>query len=215
MNNNGNGGFWASWPAIILALFLFWPLGLFLLIRKFSVDKRAAVSAGGSGLKTLGIILIVFGSLGFIGLVSNPTPGMAGGIIVAIFFIGGGVALTLKAKKLKKEANTIKEYLSIIVNGNVRQLDTIAATINKPYDVVYNDIKNMIDKGYLKNAFINENTRAVVLPSDTVMNQTTSYGTPQNTASMQPKIVSCPCCGANNTIIGNVGECEYCGSPLK
>ena len=29
------------------------------------------------------------------------------------------------------------------------------------------------------------------------------------------KVVSCPSCGANNTIVGARGVCEYCGSPLE
>ena len=31
----------------------------------------------------------------------------------------------------------------------------------------------------------------------------------------EPKVVQCPNCGANNTIYGSIGECEYCGSPLR
>ena len=31
----------------------------------------------------------------------------------------------------------------------------------------------------------------------------------------QTRVVACPCCGANNTVSGNLGECDYCGSPLK
>ena len=32
---------------------------------------------------------------------------------------------------------------------------------------------------------------------------------------MTPKVVTCPSCGANNTIVGTNGACEYCGSPLR
>ena len=31
----------------------------------------------------------------------------------------------------------------------------------------------------------------------------------------EPKAVHCPNCGANNTIYSSIGECEYCGSPLR
>ena len=38
---------------------------------------------------------------------------------------------------------------------------------------------------------------------------------PANTQAALPKMVTCPCCGANNTILGDAGECEFCGSQLS
>lgn len=72
----------------------------------------------------------------------------------------------------------------------------------------------MIDKGYLKNAYIDEGLREVVLPNNTPAPQTAATAT-VNATPVQSKIVVCPCCGASNTIYGEMGECEYCGSPLK
>ena len=85
--------------------------------------------------------------------------------------------------------------------------------MGKTYDVAKQDIQKLITKGYLKNAYINEGTREVVLPN-IIQGQPSDMA---NTASssVETKIVTCPCCGANNTVIGETGECEYCGSPLK
>lgn len=219
MKENGKIGGLYSWPVIILALIIFWPVGLFLIIKRFTLDKRAAISAGAKGLKGLGIGLAIFGAIGFAGCISDPDA--AGGAVVAFFFIIGGAALVNKAKKLTKEAESVKQYLAIIVNGNVRQLDNIAAATGKKYDVVKADVQKMIKQGYLKNAYINENTREVVLPSSA---PAAPVATPVFTNPLQPaaapvqpqaKIVACPCCGANNTIYGATGECEYCGSPIK
>ncbi len=222
--NIDKNNFWYSWPAIVLAFIFFWPVGLFLLIKKFSVDKKAAMKAGGAGLKVFGIVLIVFAALGFFGFfMSFLDNGLAlaagdiGGLVFLLFVAVGGIALLRKSKSLKVEAENIKQYLSIIVNGNVRQLDAIAATTGKSYNVVYKDIKKMIEKGYLKNAYIDEGMREVVLPSSAPAPQFTANATatPANAAPAQTKIVVCSCCGANNTIYGDMGECEYCGSPLK
>lgn len=218
MKENGKIKGLYSWPVIILALCIFWPVGLFLIIKRFSIDKRAAVSAGGKGLKGLGIGLAVFGAIGFIGCISEPDG--AGGAVVAFFFILGGALLIRKAKKLSKEAEKTKQYLAIIVNGNVRQLDSIAAATGKTYDVVKADVQKMIQNGYLKNAYINENTREVVLPTAApapAANPVFANPIQSAAAPIQPqaKIVACPCCGANNTIYGATGECEYCGSPIN
>lgn len=207
-----------SWPVIILALIIFWPVGLFLIIKRFSVDKKAAISADSKGLKGLGIGLAIFGAIGFLGCISDPEA--TGGAVVAFFFIIGGAALVKKAKKLNKEVESTKQYLAIIVNGNVRQLDSIAAATGKSYDVVKAEVQKMINNGYLKNVYINENTREVVLP----VSAPAAPDAPVFTNPLQPaaapsqpqsRIVSCPCCGANNTIYGASGECEYCGSLIN
>lgn len=214
MNENGKISGLYSWPVIILALCIFWPVGLFLIFKRFSVDKRAAVGAGIGGLNIVGYCLAIFGALGFLVEITNEGGSSSDGLMLAFFLIAGGVALILRAKKIKKEAEGLKQYISIIVNGNVRGLDAIAATTGKSYDVVKNDIQKMINKGYLKNAYISEGTREVVLPES---NANTNYDASQNvvSASVTTRVVTCPCCGANNTIAGDIGECEYCGSPLK
>lgn len=85
--------------------------------------------------------------------------------------------------------------------------------MGKSYDVAKNDIQKLINKGYLKNAYINEGTREIILPNNNiqVQSEVVSNATTNNVAT---KIVACQC-AANNTIVGDVGECEYCGSPLK
>ena len=68
----------------------------------------------------------------------------------------------------------------------------------------------------MKNAYINENTREVVLPSAAPANS--NAGHPIGAAvpnATQTRVVACPCCGANNTVSGTLGECEHCGTPLK
>lgn len=32
--------------------------------------------------------------------------------------------------------------------------------------------------------------------------------------TIRPRVVVCPCCGANNIVVGEVGQCEYCLAPL-
>lgn len=212
MNNNGKVSFWYSWPVIILALCFFWPVGVFLIIKRVSTDRKTAMGAG----KLIGGLGIASYCIAALGLLVCISDGFAGEDVVMILFFGAaGFALRKVAKKIKTEAENVKQYLSIIVNGNVRQLDTIASTTGKSYDVVHKDVKKMIDKGYLKNAYIDEGMREVVLPNSAPAPQSNVNVATANAAPVQSKIVACPCCGANNTIYGDMGECEYCGSPLK
>jgi len=212
-NNNKLSGIY-SWPVIILALIFFWPLGLFLIIKRTSVDKKTAMGSG-KLIKGLGIASCCMAALGFMVSVTDGFDGTDVGLI--IFFAAAGAALLYVANKNKKKADSVKQYLNIIVNGGERQIDAIAAATGKQYDVVKKDIQEMIDKGFLKNAYINENTREVVLPSASTAPASNNVGQPTSAAPtvVKTRVVACPCCGANNTVSGILGECEYCGSPLK
>lgn len=211
-----------SWPVIILALIFFWPVGLFLMIRRVTLDKTAVMSASsGKGLKITAIVLLVLGGVGIFSNMTSNNPLRASDFIIFLFFIAGGIVLLGKAKKMKAEGELIKKYLAIIVNGGERQLDAVASATGKQYDAVKNDVQKMIDKGFLRNAYINENTRTVVLasaapaPAPVAVNANVSQAVSAMAAAMQPRVITCSCCGANNSVVGVVGECEYCGSPLK
>lgn len=212
MNENGKISAAYSWPVIILALCFFWPVGVFLIIRRVSVDKKTAMGAG-KLIGGLGIASYSMAGLGFLVCIGD---GFASEDITAIlFFAIAGFVLQSVSKKIKRDAEDVRKYLSIIINGNERQIDVIAASLGKSYDVAKNDIQKMINKGYLKNAYINEGTREVVLPDSNMQTQVDYAADGNVTANSTTKIVSCSCCGANNTVVGEIGECEYCGSPLK
>lgn len=211
MNENGKISVWYSWPVIVLALCFFWPIGVFLIIKRVSIDRKTAMGAG----KIIGGFGIASYCIAGIGLLACITDGFSSDDVLMILFFGvAGVILQKVSKKIKREADEVKRYLSIIINNNVRQLDAIASSTGKNYDVVKSDIQKLIDKDYLKNAYINEGTREIVLPDATVRNSGTIQGS-VSSATVAPKIVACKCCGANNTIMGEIGECEFCGAPLK
>ena len=187
-----------SWPVIIVALFLFWPVGVYLIYKRAQTDKKTALTAS-KILNVLGTIFIVVGIITIIA-------------VVGIFYLILGIVLKKLAKKLLVSAENVKKYLAIVINGNMRQLDSISAAVGKPYDTVKKDLQKLIDDGYFKNAYINESTREIVLAQPAV-NANVNMGAGVG-ATASARVVSCPCCGANNTISGATGECEYCGSPL-
>ena len=210
MNEKGKISGLYSWPVIILALCIFWPVGIFLIIKRVSVDKKTAMGAG----KLIGGIGIASYCIAGIGFIACLSGGFGSDDIGIILFFGiAGFVLQKVSKKIKRDAEDVKKYLSIIVNGNERQIDVIASSMGKSYDVAKNDIQKLINKGYLKNAYINEGTREIVLPN--IIQEPSGDMTNTSSVNVETKIIACPCCGANNTVVGDMGECEYCGSPLK
>ena len=210
MNEKGKISGLYSWPVIILALCIFWPVGIFLIIKRVSVDKKTAMGAG----KLIGGIGIASYCIAGIGFIACLSDGFGSDDIGMILFFGiAGFALQKVSQKIKSEAEDVKKYLSVIVNGNERQIDVIASSMGKSFDVAKNDIQKLINKGYLKNAYINEGTREIVLPN--IIQEPSGDMTNTSSVNVETKIIACPCCGANNTVVGDMGECEYCGSPLK
>lgn len=211
MEQKNENNIWSSWPVIIFALFMFWPLGIYLLLKRGNEDIK--VSRGvGNILRIIGIGICIFGGIGFLGCLmdENSNDGIVGCISIIIF----GYALVVVGNKIIKEAKKVEKYLSVIINGHVRSIDKVASMVGRPYEVVKNDIQKMIDKGHLKKAFINESEREIVFPNFQPEVHIEKNAT-ADVKSNAPRVVTCSCCGANNTIRGKYGECEYCGSPLQ
>lgn len=211
MNQNGKIKAIYSWPAIIIAFVFFWPVGIALLIGRVSSDKKAAMSVG----RIVNGIAIASYVIAALGLVVCLGEGFTGEDVSMILFFGiAGVVLQRVAKRIKKDAENVRKYLAVIVNGNETRLDNIAAAVGKSYTTAKEDVQKMINKGYLKDAYINETTGEIVLPNRTVPTTEANNGTNVKTAP-RTRVVTCNCCGAQNTISSAVGECEYCGSPLN
>ena len=115
------------------------------------------------------------------------------------------------AKKMMGGPIRVQQYLSLIVDGNVCQLDNIASTTKRPYETVKRDIQKMIHDGYLENAYIDEVSRKVVIE----YKNAAANDNPDSSSRSAARLLTCPCCGASNTLVGRTGECEYCGSPIK
>ncbi len=213
-NNDQTTSFLYSWPVIIIAFFFFWPIGIFLLFKRISNDKTAFMSSSSVVLRVIGIIMASIGALGLLGFVLDADYDF-GGMLVCVFFIVGGVLLLRKAKKLKNEGKDIRKYISVIVNHGVRGLDDIASAMGKTHEQAKNDVQGLIDRGFLKNAYIDEQIKQVVLTSGSCTNDAINQAQEQARADLRPRVVTCKCCGAINTITGAVGQCEYCDSPIQ
>ena len=126
MNENQKIGCLYSWPTIIIALCVFWPVGVYLIIKRVSVDKKTAMGAG----KLIGGIGIASYCIAGIGFIACLSDGFGSDDIGLILFFGiAGFVLQKVSNKIKKDAEDVKKYLSVIINGNERQIDVIASSM--------------------------------------------------------------------------------------
>ena len=101
------------------------------------------------------------------------------------------------------------------MNGYARRIDEIAAAAGKTYEEVNKDLHSMIDKGYLKNAYVDEAERRIVLANDHTEPDNETVENSVTHENVETHMVVCPNCGANNIVALRNAECEYCGSPLE
>lgn len=207
-----------GWGWIIFLLIIFWPVGLFLLIKKLATDKSALMSGKTGVLSAVALFLIVFGGMGFLGMLldtSGDSEGALGGAIIVIAMLVGGILLLRKVSKTKKIAVKYKKYIDIVANQNIRSIDNISSAVGLPYDIVAKDLQDMINIGYLKDAYINQGNREIILKQHEPV-QYTQASVVGQVAAVQTKVARCTGCGANNVVtVGKVSECEYCGTPIS
>lgn len=221
MSSSKNNKTQIPWAAVILLLIFFCPIGLYLLYLKLTGDKKNVLH-NSKILSTIGWVFIgcamIYLLQALTGNLSikdgaSPVPAM---IILMAFFGGGGILFLYNAKKIRINAERYKKYNSIVKFQNKTLIDEIASAISIDYDHVVKDLQKMIDIGYFENAYINDVSREIVFEQTQNIQAQMHY---QNTQSVPTKsnniVVTCKNCGANNTItVGEVSECEFCGSPL-
>jgi hypothetical protein len=198
---------WMSWPVIIIAWIIFWPVGAVLSWRRVSVDRKAMMLSSK--------FLIIAGWIGIaiavLGIFVSFSEGFGSDdITVILFLLFAGGALLFLGKKVEKTSAIYKKYITIVANQGVTSLASIANIMNVSLENTKKDIETMINKGFFPNTYINEVTQEIVIASS----QQNSDIPQSHNKNM--KVVTCQGCGANNSIPeGEVGECEFCGSILK
>ena len=194
-----------SWFWIVLAFIFFWPLGLFLLLRRTSGDRTATLK-GGRTLKIVAVILFIVGGL----MIMSLEPfGIVWGSIIVI----GGMFVYWRGKKADAQVVRYKQYLDLIVNQSQTSILSIAAIVGVPADQVAGELQIMIDSSFFVGARIDYATHEIVLRSAEPMVSVAIQ--PGAAPAPMARAVTCGSCGANNRLTGAAYECEYCGSPLQ
>ena len=213
--NNTTYPWYLSWPAIIVAFLLFWPVAIVLIYLRTQKTKGGAFAAASNKkiYMILGVILILMGLGSFDG---SP--------LVAIFMIVGGGAVIYYANTLAKKASRNKAYIDMIVNQGETSIDKMASVLNIKSDVVVNELQMLQTLGILKGASINAQTHTISVEkvkntvgeitgivnsiTDTVLDASSN-----ESASMVQ--AACPGCGAKYTgQKGSTWECDYCAATI-
>lgn len=213
-----------SWGSIILMFFLFFPIGIFMLIKKMTTEKFN-YAKNGKSLQNFGWVLFTIGCFYSYFFARSSDPDAVDVVIaIIILFNCSGLLCVFKGKKYVKRADKYSRY-SAIVNSNIdHSVDNIAAEYPIDYKTACKDLQYMLDIGYFPDSYLDLSGRKLVMPQKWQQSAKVMFNgsTPQTVQPktvqpkpVQPRVVKCQNCGAPNTLNpGAISECEYCGSPL-
>lgn len=214
--------FWCSWPIIIFALYVFFPLGIYLIIKKQKLHRRNIFTVGQKTLYA-SISLFAFGVLcclpKIISLFVNtpelpPIEGLNYDVnthvletTVGIVFIILAIIVFFISIYQKKQGKKYRKYISCIVNKGLCDLDEISnkTSINKVN--VIKDLETLIEKRYLNNYELDIEENRIYNIDEEKKRRIEKL---KNT-----RVVECPNCHANNKLEEKVGKCEFCNSYIE
>lgn len=209
---NNHQPWYYSWPVIIIAFLIFWPLGIALIILR-SKGSKQSIFMGTTDKKKyyiLGLILIIFGIYSLI----------KKSFLIGIFAILGGLFVGYYATSLAKRSARNRKYIDMIVNHHESSIDRIASVVGLPYNKCLSELNQMISLGVLKNANIDTNTHTIRIETPAIEQQqgggfmNSLLGSDNGGAEMVT--ASCPGCGAKVVLRkGSTITCEYCDAPIK
>ncbi len=195
-----------SWVLVVFLLIIFWPVGVYFLVKKLSTDKKATLSTGKS--------MIVWGwIIAGMGIISWPAlieDGFFSGTLGMLFFASAGFSLVYIGRRTARKASRYKKYINLIVNKRVKSIGTISSAISVPHDTAVNDIEEMINKGFFEDFYIDYSSDEIILlnKNDVEFNL--------NNEEVEMILVTCSGCGANNKVKKmQIDNCQYCGSLIS
>ncbi len=125
------------------------------------------------------------------------------GFILLSFIINPIFWIMFVGNILEKSNARKRNYIIMLDNKRVDSLDNLAGANGVTYDKVKEEINKLLQEGLVSDLYIDDMNRKII------------YTDNLNTIA-QEKTITCPACGASNTInVNGKNTCEYCGAVLN
>ncbi len=168
------------------------------------------------------IILVFFGMMCIAALATLNSEGADTMLVFSLIMIILGILLLKKANKTNTLINNFKKYVAVFSNVPNGSIPDMAASLNQSEDVVTKNIEQMIQRHFFVDAYIDKDLNSLIIRNKQSsgkpkqQNQSNTNSTSNSASKVEMMTVKCDGCGGINTIQkGTVGECDYCGSPIK
>lgn len=154
-----------SWLAVILLLVLFWPAGLYLLYRKFSVPP---FGRGGVVFLLIGFAFTGIAALDILKRATGwpPVRGDAGFLLSSPVYtavaLAAGLLCFVAAGLLLQRRRDYRLYTPFLLGHVTTSLDAVADALSRDYLRVCRDLQRLINTGCLSSAYIDHTHRLFV-----------------------------------------------------
>lgn len=217
--NRNSEEVWCSWPVILVALYIFFPLGIYLIIKKQTLHRRNIFTIGQKTLSSA-VSLIICGLVLYLPNIIfyfvNDTNDLK--VIVESnfykkvldvgnLFILLGIIVLIIAIYQKNKGKRYRKYISLVVNKEIEDLNMVSSKMQLSKSVVLKDLTTMIDKGYLENYDLDEDENRIF--------NVEREKRKREEKSKNTRVVQCPNCHANNKLNEKIGKCEFCNSYIE
>lgn len=195
--------------AIILAFWLFFPLGFVLVYIRLK-DKYGKYYAITKELFWTGLIWAGFGLL-YLGLSITEQNFISEYLPAGLFaFVIPGIICFLFGNKRNEKMKTYDKYITYISSRKKVKIDGICNSVGVDYDTGLKMLEEMISKGFI-DGYLEDDELIMKRIGETTKNLIDD-----ELQHKETKVVKCKACGAKNTlIVGQAKECEYCGTLLQ
>ena len=124
---------------------------------------------------------------------------------VCLAFAFLGILLIRSARKTKALIADFRLYCAVFAHSPEKSIPALAETLNLPADEAMNNLQAMCRRGYF-NGYIDHTCRQM---------RFTHSALSQPAAPQPLAVISCPGCGARNTVARSGETCRYCDAPLN
>lgn len=197
-----------SWVVVIIMLCVFWPIGLYMLIKNISQSSPKTTAK-----PVRGTVFLVIGCLfafATIGALTSIGEGNGTAAVEAVAFLAIAVVLISVGLSIKKRQKTFAKYIRVLSVYNRIPLDKVAPMIPASLEQTTADVEKLVAANLINGLFIDYSTREVVNPS-----ATENYYASNVYYSTQKVVIECKNCLASNEVPrNNHGCCQYCGARL-
>lgn len=200
-----NKKIYQSWGIVILALIVFWPVGLILLYLKLRDNSKNKFKFSGITKIVIGACSVSFGLIGLAAEIDEPTGEMGVTIVMVSIFLAIGIAFIYFGMKNIKDGKIYEKIGSLINFQEVESVEEIARKLKTTEEKVAEYISKAISLGFCNNEIEYKNNKIVYKKKIKAEEEKKKH----------ERIIKCECCGGINHISDiEVKACEYCGMEL-
>lgn len=194
-----------SWVTVILALIIFWPVGLILLYLKLRNSSKNKFIFSGTMKIMIGVCSIFFALIGTAAEIDEPTGEVGVTIVMVSIFLAIGAAFIYFGMKNIKEGKIYEKIGNLINFQEVETVEEIAGKLKITEERAIEYISKAVSLGFCNNEIEYKNKKIIYKKKVEAEVEKKKH----------ERIVKCECCGGINHINDTeVKACEYCGMEL-